>query len=200
MSVATTQITCSNCSFSASDSVNWGHFSYELDDGTLIPLQRSLGWCNHCSDVVAIESLSPIPMQQTDILGRPRKSVFELKLELQTTKNRLRNIFGFGKDRIARLTSDLEFTVKEERENDLYNNLVESRAGSPRCLRCSLRDIHPLKIPDLTERHPPLSTGFIHPECGGQIMACKSGFRVSMRFDRVRIYDCEGCFLREDIT
>lgn len=198
MSVASTQISCSNCSFSASDSVTWGRFSYELDDGTRIPLQRCLGWCHHCDDVVAIEAITPISRQLTDIFGRPRKSAIQLQLDLQKAKNRLRNIFGFGKSEIARLTSDLESTVKEERENDVYNNLVESRIGSARCLRCSMRDVHPLKISRVTEGAPSVSTGFIHPECGGQILAGKSGFRVSMRFDRVRLYDCEGCFLREE--
>ncbi|MEI8123349.1 MAG: hypothetical protein WCI20_15065 [bacterium] len=197
MSVETTQITCSTCAFTASDSVTWGYFSYELKDNTLISVERSLGWCHNCNDVVAIENLTPKAKRSKDTDGRSWKGIAELKLELQKAKSRLRNIFGFGKAKIDLLTNELEFTILREREIDQYNKLIESRVGSSRCLFCSMRDILHLNIPKLTEGNPPVSTGFIHPECGGQLMAAKSGFRVSLRFDYTSVYDCEGHFLRK---
>jgi len=199
MSVETTQITCAKCSFTASDSVTWGYFSYELEDNTLVPAMRSLGWCHNCNDVVAIENLTPLAKHPKDSYGKPRKGIAELQLELQRAKSRLRSMFGFGKAKIELLQNALEFAIIREREIDQYNNLIESRVGSACCLFCSMRDILHLNIPELTEGDPPVSTGFIHPHCGGQLMAAKSGFRVSLRFDRISVYDCEGRFLREQL-
>jgi hypothetical protein len=197
MSVAPIHLSCSLCTFSASESCMWGNFEYELSDGTRIPLLRSLGWCHDCKSATPIEQLTPIKKELTDVLGRPRNSAFELKLELDRAKSRLRNIFGFGKAAIDRLTSDLEYTIKEEHENTLYNNLIESRLGSPRCLICSKRDVLSLRLPSISEGAPAKTTGFIHPECGGELLAENSGFRISKTFRSVRIYDPEGVFLRE---
>jgi len=146
---------------------------------------------------VAIEDLTPKANQKTDSYGITEKSSAELQVQLQKANSRIRNVFGLGKAKIEQLKNELEYAILRERKVDQYNNLIESRVSSARCLFCSMQDILHLTIPRITLGEPPVSTGFIHPECGGQLMVEESGYRVSFRFDNIHVYDCEGHFLRK---
>ena len=59
MSMPTYQLQCDRCDYSVGSGLTWGHFEYETDSGRL-PVDRSLGWCNHCRGFQPIEAFNNV--------------------------------------------------------------------------------------------------------------------------------------------
>lgn len=196
MSFPVTEFTCSKCSFTGDNTVSWGKFAYELADGKLLPLERSIGWCYECDRLAGVETLDPRSPQDV-IFGEPMPDSAERRAELKKVKARLLTRLGFGKAKIKNMTDCLESTLKFEENVALYNKNIVSRSEPSKCLRCSSANVIILRYPHPIECAPPLPTGFIHPNCGGSILVAMSGDRLAMMFDRVRVYECSGRFLRD---
>ena len=58
MSCPVTTYYCTKCNFRQGDAYTWGLREYVLQDGTKIPMDWQLGWCEDCAGLSAVEVLS----------------------------------------------------------------------------------------------------------------------------------------------
>lgn len=189
MSLPACHIKCTRCEFVVSTSVIWGHFAYELQDGSRLDVQRTYGWCKTCESITPIEDLSPLPS-----CDQKMKSTRE---ELQRTLSSLAGRLGWKKPKITELQSELQSLERSEQNIQAYNRLVNSRTSSPRCLKCSQQDILKIEVPKTTQGEK-AKIGFAHPGCGGDLTAEEIGLRLAHSFKETFIYDIEGNLLRSE--
>lgn len=188
MSVEPTVFTCDKCDFKASSTVVWGRFYYQVEDERLIFLNRRLGWCLSCKTLSPVEDLSIEKVTHDEIR--------ECEAELSDFENRgflRKHLAGSKKkERIAYVRQRLE-------ENLRLVEIPRSRKLPPRCLICSGNQIVSHKFSTSIDGDPsgkPFPTGFVHPDCGGNIVASSAGIRLMMRI-KSRAYTTEGIFIRE---
>jgi hypothetical protein len=60
MSWDVTFFTCKKCDFQQGDLSTWGSKKYQLEDGTLLPMEWRLGWCSDCNGIVGVEDLESL--------------------------------------------------------------------------------------------------------------------------------------------
>ena len=129
MSMPTYQLHCERCDYSAGSGLTWGHFEYETDSGRL-PVDRSLGWCNHCHGFQPIECFDSVDEEwlwaDFELLEDAVKAGFW---------GRLGRLLGFFKHRDQQRLDKLQQTF----ESLL---LAIRRKGSERCLRCGSTDYY----------------------------------------------------------
>lgn len=203
MSMLFTAFSCDACGFKAGSTAVWGRYNYRTPDGD-VPLQRKLGWCCACADVIAMEVL-PGP-QRTQALEQ------EVAQRTAYVRDYVANAEK-GRGTLARLLNRPVTVPEEVREVDHLRTIAESelkaelarirllsgRTSGPRCLVCGSVDVE--AIPEAfnlqgsyRDPGPPVRIGWKHPGCGGEIMAAHSGIRIGMRM-RERWYDAEGRLL-----
>ena len=198
MSVEIGQIKCDRCDFKASTSVIWGRYAYELPDGIRINLNRRYGWCCDCKTIAPVEDLRYLDFSK-DTGGTLSESLLEYESEIKRLGKGIIGRLGFNKGRIKYIEEKIKVVRDRHREITANNNLVKSRIGKPRCLKCSGRKISYLDLPEKEEcTQQFIPTGFIHPGCNGQIMIGYFGFRIAMSFNEIHIYDSEGVYLRNE--
>ena len=93
MSVPYSIIQCDECNYSATSSVLHGIFIWRDEMGNECNIERDLGICLNCADVVAIEELPSEPTQ----CGHRRLGLGDADTVLespQKSKNRILSFFG----------------------------------------------------------------------------------------------------------
>ena len=60
MSMPFKVFTCDHCDFSASGTIIWGRFCYQLAEGSLVDIERRAEWCFNCKSIAPIEELDQI--------------------------------------------------------------------------------------------------------------------------------------------
>lgn len=198
MSVEAGQIMCDRCDFRTLTSVLWGRYQYEMPDGTRFNLNRRAGWCYDCNKVVPVEDLRRRDFSN-DYMGNLVDSMFKYESDIRKLESGVMGWLGLNKGLIQDLKGKIQVIKDQQCEIITHNNMVESRIEKERCLECSGQNISYLNPPEqeaCTQQYIP--TGFIHPNCNGQIMIGYFGFRIAMSFNVIRIYDTKGVFLRKE--
>lgn len=188
MSVEPTVFTCDKCDFKASSKIVWGRFYYQAAADRLIPLNRSLGWCSSCKTLTPVEDLS-IRKVTYDEIREYEAELFDFESR-GFLKKRL--VGSKKKERIAYVRRCLE-------ENLKLVDILRSRQSPPRCLICSDTQVilHKfLTIADDDNSGKPRLTGFVHPDCGGNIIASNAGISLMVQM-KSRAYTTEGIFIKE---
>ena len=198
MSMPATSITCDRCNFTTSNTVFWGIYYYQINDDSLIHIERGAGWCFDCQTFTSIEELNK---------EKAMAKLHRLKKELSEHQEQLSKIESYKTGFITKLfTSGSKFADLKEKVNYLqtnvneallYVNLINSRKSPPRCLRCCRSNITPFVIPSVEDGSGKHLSGFIHPNCGGNIIVENEGIRIAKKL-RTRIYSMEGNFLKEE--
>jgi hypothetical protein len=189
MSMATYQLHCERCDYSAGSGLTWGHFEYETDSGRL-PVDRTLGWCNHCHGFQPIEAFNNVDEEW--LMADVARLADSVKAGVW---GRLWRLFGF-------------FTREDQRSLETVREAIDSlllasrRRGSERCLRCGSTDHQVFNYamqPDEQLNYTGTQqTGFTHPGCGGTIQLVGEGMRFAMSFHSKKVYSAEGELLREE--
>lgn len=186
MSMPPTLFTCNGCDFQASGRIMWGRFYYQLDDGNLVPLKRNLWWCSSCNCPSPVEDLSIDNTPHGRKLSRPEGGGSLIR-------------YLFSSLSALRFTKQAAYERRVLKEKMALMDILRARTGPPRCLICSSSDVIPhdfQSIDDSGPRDLPRSTGFVHPGCGGTIMAGSSGISLIMQTIS-RSYTTEGMLIRE---
>ena len=149
MSLSVTTYYCLNCTFKQVDFVHWGVREYLLPNDARVPMEWSLGWCEQCKGLAAVEI--PCTTELSEAIRRTAP----------------------------------EFSQLPPR--------------ATRCLACGSGQVTaPLLTSGLTwsNRKIPAPTGFIHPNCGGELWRMQDGFRVALR-QSIKTYTIDGEFIEQ---
>jgi hypothetical protein len=174
MSMPSINLDCEKCGYSGSTMVTWGSFNYRTED-QIIPVNRILGWCLDCDGLVPIEDFS----NSNEILAEIKEILKPLKIK--ASKWLSINLFKY------QCKNRAESIEKVEQLATQLNMIVE-RKGKERCLTCSSINVLPFDGDYRLEYEGLLykglkKTGFIHPSCGGEIIATPNPIRFNMRFE-----------------
>lgn len=175
MSMPATLLDCEKCGYGGSASVTRGDFRYQIG-GSEYPVSRKLAWCLDCSGFVPAEDFESYEEQnysREDTLSAPVGGIF----------NRL---FSVRKRRIEK--TPIVAAAKPKRP--------PMQARPERCLSCGGInfldvDIDHEKLDPFAPEQPPLRTGFIHPQCGGEFLASLSQGWFNVRFEP-KYFDSDG--------
>lgn len=156
-----------------------GRSSYQLPDGSLAQLHKTLSWCNFCGCYSPVEK-----MDSKESLHSKLGSLFVDSLEAEKSVNPL-FLFAFkifGKQASGRLKN-----IKNEvSEIHASLKLLSTRKSPPKCLNCGSTDISHKSAFESPE---------YHPNCGGEVARHESDdLRIMYRLQH-KIYDVEGNFL-----
>lgn len=194
---------CDQCGFSASETVEWGYFSYAVSPEP-VPVKRELVWCHGCGRPTPGESLASRVgvLKREDMLQKARGALQKELDSLAASKNFLDRIFWW-KERESQLVVELRNQITEiakdlERETILVMHQL-NRKTPARCLICGSVHIVPFPPGEKVSLFDENSKGngsmaFIHPNCGGTVSGRDSGLRASVRMSH-RMYDIDGQFL-----
>lgn len=178
MSLPVLTISCNTCDFRSSGTRTWGVREYVLTNGTRIEAEWNLGWCDDCKNVAPVELLD---------LEYAKNQVLESKAHLNSlgqrpVRNRLslKDIFGRS---FQKRVEDWEFYANKLADAEDYLALLTSRTSPAKCFNCGSEHVTtPLitdgKAPKRNDLSVPI--GFIHPVCGGELMAGYDGFRIAL--------------------
>lgn len=189
MSMPFTQFSCDRCEFTADSTVLWGMFTYQLEDGQTMNVDRCLGWCHQCNTVTAIEDLSG---------EGARNQISEAEQELASIINKsgIWNLLNRLFSSHARL-QEINHWHEKKADGERTLAFLAHRSDPPRCLFCSSTAVAKLPQARNVDRDNQLAIGFTHPECGGQLFAIKSSYSVSIEPSN-RSYSPSGVFMRGD--
>jgi len=201
----TYSITCSKCGERTYGAVVWGRYEYELPDGRLCSLSRSLGWCYHCQDFRLVEDLGPGDL---DIWREYYENqIREMQARLEKLKRRSAIAkLPFTETEEQQLQLSISRKVAAlDRETDLkrsFQAAMKTRTSPERCLKCGCTKVIKPIMPEVNDSQPTsdetVALGMKHPPCGGELIRRERVLSVNMRFDTRRIYSIEGEFLREE--
>ncbi len=173
------KLVCDKCEYAAPGTVLWGRFEYEFGDLRL-PLDRKLGWCSACREIRAIEHFNPAswaPIESKSLIHR-------LKFCLRGS------------------VTAAEREQEQNYEQLAYGIISSSREGQERCLNCGSQDNElfssPMNLEYDSVYKGSQDVGFAHPGCGGAFSYVGSDLRLNVAFDKTKIYDVKGMFLREE--
>lgn len=156
-----------------------GRSSYQLPDGSLAQLHKTLSWCNSCGCYSPVEK-----MESKESLHTKLGSLFIDASEAEKSVNPL-VLFAFkmfGKQASRRLKN----IQNEVNEIHAGLKLLSIRKSPPKCLNCESTDIS-----HKSAFEPPE----YHPNCGGEVTRHESDdLRIIYRLQH-KIYDVEGHFL-----
>lgn len=176
MSVGTVIIECDECGASFSRGVLYGEFWYVMPNGMRFPLDRTLGWCNHCALMVAIEDFA-----------------------CESAKSEIRKFEGWKRDAegkfLNRLVGSNRGRIAEfDAELALLRSKVAflSKRTEPKCLDCGSADVVQLPHPPWpTEVGQEVPAGWRHPGCGGRMVVKALPGRLHFSYPE-RLYDENG--------
>lgn len=174
MSISFLRITCDACSFSGSSSATFGLFLWS-DREQVFPIDRQLGVCEICDEIVAMEYLpdSKVVEQARGI----RQKYAGPPLWRHDEKNEAKY-----------LASQADF--------DLFERIIALKRP-PVCLTCGGSSVHPIKLPESADRDVPIDLDIKHLGCSGHLRVQGSGgLRIGIR-PITRWYDIFGKFLDE---
>ena len=174
MSIPFLKITCDGCSFSGSSSATFGLFLWS-DKEQVFPIDRQLGVCEICDEIVAMEYLpdSKVVEQARGI----RQKYAGPPLWRHDEKNEAKY-----------LASQADF--------DLFERIIALKRP-PVCLTCGGSSVHPIKLPESADRDVPIDLDIKHLGCSGHLRVQGSGgLRMGIR-PITRWYDIFGKFLDE---
>jgi hypothetical protein len=190
MSVPSYTYKCSKCDFSAPGSLLTGLTVYE-DGEQHIQCHYEACWCNKCVSITPLENFKA---NKSEL----EKAKIALNRATERTSYFWQNILNallkyrqtFIKNELNEITASLK-----------YMELANNRMGDEKCLKCGSNDATPL--PDevklagtqitgrkYSENSP---TGFIHPHCGGEIIAVGDDMRFNL-VPSTNIYSMDGSF------
>lgn len=170
MSFQDTWVKCNSCSKKFSTDVLVGRFSYELQDGTQLPIQRKYGWCHDCKCLEAAEDLDPVGVQKQIDELRGKRRDFEGGDE------------SLASERIP-VIDRIDQEIVELERLQLY--LAERTAPSS-CLNCGSNAVQEMPI---------LVEDWRHPGCGGEFTS-ETGDVFFSDVYPLRVYDENGSLLR----
>lgn len=211
MSVPFKVFSCSHCDYESSDLVLRGLFCYQGSFGSL-SIERQLGWCQECGQIVAIEDLpnqQKIEKEHADITEK-KQYIEKYLYSMQENRSWIKKLFGLTikpPSEIESLKSECSYMELNLKEKQKALPIMEQRKSPPRCLYCGTVNCFSLpKLPKIPSPEyplfsnkdpgPPIEIGFKHPGCGGNILVRFSEVRLSLG-NKHRIYDLEGRFIQE---
>lgn len=201
----TYSITCSKCGEITYGSVAWGRYEYELPDGRLCSLSRSLGWCFGCQAFQPVEDLGPGDLDIWREYYENQIMAMQARLKKLGTRSPIAKLlFTETEEQQLQLAINRKIAALD-RETDLkrsFQAAMKTRKSPERCLKCgSTKVIKPI----MPEFNDPERTGnaivvlgMKHPPCAGELIRRERVLSVNMRFDTRRIYSIEGEFLRKE--
>ena len=184
MSAQSVNLNCDICGFESSTREVWGEFYY-INNHLKTPVNRALGWCEQCSKFCPIEDFSnQISIcEEIDSLIKYFKNDYSQKSVLLIGKK-------LREDRLFKL--ELIGVLNEQ------SKIISKRIGSEKCLNCGSTNVEILISDCLSRideriRHSTgsIRTGYIHPNCGGEIIATPSPLHIQMEFTP-RYYRSDG--------
>lgn len=199
MSWPATTFKCNRCDFSQCDAVAWGTKEYLLPSGLRLQAPSQLGWCHDCKDLAAVESISAedrlaeIQEREKDLAECPAPRTprwwhlgryFFYKATLAFEKLEKRHHFS----RVVRLADARDLLI-----------LQQQRKSPPRCMVCGSANVTApimLNRARWEDRSQPKTTGFQHPNCGGDILMIDDDLRIGLA-PSVRRYTAEGEFIEK---
>jgi hypothetical protein len=201
----TYSITCSKCGERTYGSVVWGRYEYELPDGWLCSLSRSLGWCFGCQAFQPVEDLGS---GDIDIW----REYYENQIrEMQARLEKLKRRSTIAKLPITQVEEQqLQCAISRkiaalDRETNLkrsFQAAMKTRLSPERCLKCGCTKVIKPIMPEIDDPQwttdAKVALGMKHPPCGGELIRQEHALWINMRFDTRRIYSIEGEFLREE--
>jgi hypothetical protein len=141
------------------------------------PVDRTLGWCLDCADLVPVEQLGDESHLAEELESAQRELARRRRRRLRQWLLRL---LPGGRDDAAQAhnaVDELEFALA----------LAQRRAGTERCLQCGST-----RITAVDRANEQGTWIFEHPGCGGLLRPYETGFRLAVRFDEAHLYDIEG--------
>ncbi|MGK0371264.1 MAG: putative RNA-binding Zn-ribbon protein involved in translation (DUF1610 family) [Glaciecola sp.] len=190
MSIPSYTYKCSRCDFNAPGTLLTGHTVY--DDGEHhIDCTYKAAWCCFC------ESITPLEVFTLD-KSQYEKAILTVDRVVECTSSFWQNIFN------ALVPSRRKLVESELNDITLllkYMELANQRSGDEKCLKCGSHDTRPfMSNSGLTEvlRNNFISsgsspTGFMHPNCGGEIIAVGDDMRLNL-VPSTNIYNMDGSF------
>jgi hypothetical protein len=148
MSLPDSIIRCTGCDFLQIVATQPMTVQYRLDDGTLIPGRRQLGWCDDCEGIRTIEALEDRSQLTANIARQERR--------LSSAGSRTVGAIGRLFRKPAACNEDAQVSSLK-----LRLRLLDSRTSPERCLACGGTRTKPLRFSSTRS-----SDGFQH-SCGG---------------------------------
>jgi len=172
MSMPSINLNCAKCDYGSSSRILWGDFKYIID-GSEYHVDRVIGWCFNCNELVAIEDFNNIDK----VIGEIEKLTNKLKSDYMSFFSYLLSLW-FYKDNLNEIS---ELTKKL--------SMIRQRKGSEKCLVCGCSKIkffngdYSLEQDSDSRSYQGLKhTGFFHPDCGGEIIAKPDPIHFNMKF------------------
>jgi hypothetical protein len=204
MSMPFTVFSCRACDFKGSSMAIWGQFSYEGPAG-LVPVERCIGWCMDCDDLVPMEVLpsSSRIAELEAVITQAKRKLNEFRRESESRRSILGKIFNSK----VELPADLEeldrrmyYDEGELKEQRIRLALLSRRSSPAKCLFCGSSQVEALprqyRLSGSSEDPgAPAGIGWKHPRCGGDFEASHSGVRISKRLQH-RVFTTDGEPLR----
>ncbi len=195
MSWHVTTYYCTTCGFRTSDTGSWGLKEYVLSTGVRLTIDWRLGWCHDCKSVRAVELLD---LQIAEEVLRQIQS--ELAASTFNPKKWWCHLF--------KLIPNLwRFNLEHwQSSKDAYDDaldiveLIRNRQAARKCLSCGGTHV---VAPLVTNAEATLEnggfakTGFVHPECGGDMYMTEEGVRLAIK-PVARRYTTEGEFIDDE--
>lgn len=198
MSLPVISFSCDRCGFTSSNMVFWGRFYYQIGNGRYIHVERCAGWCFDCQTFAPIEELNQ--EKAMNELQRVKKELWKHQEQLgkiESYKIGIISRWFTSSKKLEALRTKVGYLQINVSSALSYVNLINSRKSPARCLRCCQSNITPFVMPPVEDNPGKHLTGFIHPNCGGNIIAENSNTRIAMKY-KTCIYSIEGNFLKVD--
>ena len=159
MSIPFLNITCDACSFSGSSLATFGLFFWS-DKEQVFPIDRQLGLCGECDDIVAMEYF-------------PGPKVVERAKGIRQKYEGPPLWRHLEKNEAKYLASQTDF--------DLFERIIALKRP-PVCLTCGGSSVHPIKLPEGADGDVPIDLDIKHRGCSGHLRVQGSGgLRMGMR-------------------
>jgi len=175
MSMPFINLDCDKCDFHGSSMTTWGDFRYIANKSEL-NINRLLGWCFNCKKLAPVEDFSDID----EVIAEIGELTTDLKSDYEKWLSYLFLILT-RKHTVYRINEISDLTKRL--------HLIRQRKGSEKCLTCGSENIK-IFDGDYSLEYEVMEgvfqgtkhTGFIHPECGGEIIASSNAMRLNMKF------------------
>jgi hypothetical protein len=171
---------CTVCDYEQGDAESWGNREYVLENGVRIPVRSSIGWCESCNGIAAIEDLSLHTRMQA---YRDAQSKFHWEIN-RSSSNWL---FGLSKSekRLRQMYEDFMSDAIDAIE------MMSQRKSPIHCLKCSSTRVH---VSESSE-----DNALLHYGCKGEIRrkANEGGLQIALR-QSIQRYTSEGLFIEKE--
>lgn len=190
MSMPCCSLCCDTCDYSRYNTFLWGNFAY-LVDGVEVPLMHQLAWCLECQSFAAVEELAGLEQCVAELITHVHHMVVARGSFLASLASAL--LPGSRAATRAAMVKAKALALRIE--------MLQGRDRG-RCLTCGSTawlDFDPTLIRSAYSLPPghTLSSGFVHPGCGGEILVKGNSMRLRLAFEPKR-YDADGLRLCMD--